>query len=274
MRAAILFLLLVSTVRSIAQAPPSSPGYKGRAFVYWGWNRAWYTASDLHLKGDGFDFILKDIVAQDRPTDYNTKVYFNPSSAPIPQYNFRMGYFLKENYSISFGLDHMKYVMVQDQTARIDGAISATETGYNGNYANDDILVSEELLTFEHTDGLNYANLELRRFDEVWAWKKVKVALTEGIGAGVLVPKTNARVLDNERNDEFHLSGYGIGAVAGLNVEFFSSFFVQTEFKGGYINMPDILITQNDADRADQQFFFAQWNWEIGASFRLVKPKN
>ena len=119
MRATILFLLLLTTVRSIAQAPPSSPGYKGRAFVYWGWNRAWYTNSDLHLKGDGYDFTVKDIVAQDRPTDYDTKLYFNPSSAPIPQYNFRMGYFLKENYSISFGLDHMKYVMVQDQTARI-----------------------------------------------------------------------------------------------------------------------------------------------------------
>ena len=276
MRIVLIAFLVVFTAAAFAQVPSTSqdPVRKGRMFVYWGWNRAWYTTSNVHLRGEGYDFTLKQVVARDRPTDFDPKVYFSPVTAPIPQYDFRVGYFLRENYSLSFGLDHMKYVMEQDQVVRVSGTISGTETGYNGVYDDTPMAVAEDLLTFEHTDGLNYANLELRRFDQVLSWKMVKVGLSEGIGTGILLPKTNARVLDKERYDEFHLAGYGMSAVAALNVEFYSAFFLQTEIKGGFIHMPDIRTTASRADHADQHFFFAQWNWMIGASFPLVKPKN
>lgn len=81
------------------------------------------------------------------------------------------------------------------------------------------------------------------------------------------MPKTNTTLLNNERYDEFHLSGYGINATVGINVSFFNYFFVQTELKGGYINMPDIRTTQSPLDNASQDFFFAQLNIVFGVSF-------
>lgn len=85
------------------------------------------------------------------------------------------------------------------------------------------------------------------------------------------MPKTNCTLLDNARYDEFHLAGFGMGIMAGLNLEIYKYFFIQSEFKSGYINMPDIRTTMDPVDRADQQFVFAQWNVVFGANFNLNK---
>jgi hypothetical protein len=80
--------------------------------------------------------------------------------------------------------------------------------------------------------------------------------LTEGIGTGILFPRTDATLLSKERNDQFHLSGYGIDAMVGLRTKIFKYFFLQTESKIGWINMPDIRTTNSTDDQASQQFFF------------------
>jgi len=89
------------------------------------------------------------------------------------------------------------------------------------------------------------------------------------LGAGILVPKTNTTLLNFKRYDEFHLAGYGIDAIVGLNVTFFNFFFVQSEFKQGYINMPDIRTTIFDSDRASQHFSFSQFNIVFGTNISL-----
>ena len=128
---------------------------------------------------------------------------------------------------------------------------------------------------FEHTDGLNYANIELRRSDQLFDWNKVKINVTEGLGAGILYPRTNTALLGHESYDEFHLTGYGINMVVGLNATFFNAFFIQSEFRGGYINMPNIRTTQSINDSASQNFLFSQVNVVFGGIVNLGgKKKN
>jgi hypothetical protein len=43
----------------------------------------------------------------------------------------------------------------------------------------------------------------------------IKFNLTEGVGVGLLYPKTNATLLGKERYDDFHVSGYGTSLKAG-----------------------------------------------------------
>jgi hypothetical protein len=50
----------------------------------------------------------------DRPTKFGW-TYFNPSQLTIPQYNFRLGYFITDAFSISIGSDHMKFVIKENQ---------------------------------------------------------------------------------------------------------------------------------------------------------------
>jgi hypothetical protein len=46
-------------------------------FVFWGWNRAMFSKSDIHFKGNGYDFVLHNVVAHDRPSDLSWD-YINP----------------------------------------------------------------------------------------------------------------------------------------------------------------------------------------------------
>jgi hypothetical protein len=246
---------------------------KGNFFIYWGWNRAAYTTSDIHFSGNDYDFTLENVVAKDRQSPFSAKLYFSPNTLSIPQYNLRIGYFFHDKYNISVGADHMKYVMEQFQTVKINGTI-ANGTSFDGTYNDSDIEMSEDFLKFEHTDGLNYENIEVRRFDVLFGRKNFSFAANEGLGIGVLVPRTNTTLMNNERYDEFHLAGYGLSAVLSLNATFFKYFFVQMEWKGGFIHMPDIRTTMFKSDRASQHFLFSQYNVVFGGNFRIPSKKS
>jgi hypothetical protein len=168
----------------------------------------------------------------------------------------------------------MKYVMNQNQVVTINGSINEGGT-FDGTYNNEPITLTQDFLTFEHTDGLNYINTEFSRVDDISKIFKLRntdkfqINLTEGIGAGLLYPKTNAMLMSNERYDEFHIAGYGISAKVGLNFTFFKYFFIQTELKGGYIDLNDIRTTHNLSDRASQHFFFLQRIIAFGGIFKV-----
>ena len=238
-----------------------------KMYVYCGWNRAAFSNSDIHFKGNDYDFKLNNVVAKDRQSPFDLKTYFNPVYLTIPQYNFRFGYFINEKYNVSFGIDHMKYVMVQNQTVEINGEIKNSNTAYDGNYTNNTIQLKDDFLKFEHTDGLNYINFGIRRMDKVLEKSKFGISLTEGIDAGFLLPRTNTTLLNNERYDQFHLAGYGLSGMVGLNFKFFNRFFIQPEGKLGFINMPSIRTTASKSDIASQHFFFAQFNVVFGVFF-------
>ena len=185
--------------------------------------------------------------------------------------------FITDNHEISLGLDHMKYVVQQNQKVHISGEINNSgDTLYNGIYDDNEIDINynfqekEGFLAFEHSDGLNYINIECRRFDNILTFKQFGVNLTEGIGIGFLLPRTNASLLGQARYDQFHLAGYGFNAVVALNLSY-KRCFIQSELKGGFINMPDIRTTEYKSDRASQHFLFTQLNFLVGYSFSLSK---
>jgi hypothetical protein len=247
---------------------------KGKFFVYWGWNWASYTDSDIRFKGNNYDFTLRNVKSHDTPSEFSFKKYFGITNITKPQTNARIGYFFKENYTISIGLDHMKYVVNNDQFVNIDGNINIGNSKYDGTYNAQPIQLTEDFLRLEHTDGLNYINVQLYRFDDISSWiglssDNLQINLTEGIGIGVLYPKTDTTLLGNERHDDFHLSGYGVSAGFGLNITFLKHFFIQADLKAGYINMSDIKTSLNPLDSASQSFLFLQNNILIGGRFRL-----
>ena len=262
-----LCLLFITT----SQAQQKITGNKkGGITVLWGWNRGWFTNSDIHFRGDSYDFTLTDVVAKDRQTKFDPAIYFHPQWITIPQTNFRIEYFHKDNYSMSLGVDHMKYVIHQNQEVLINGNIDNSSTTYDGDYNNETINIEDGFLKFEHSDGLNYINFEYRRFDNLAKYKNWNLNIAEGLGTGFLLPRTNTTLFNNKRHDKFHLAGYGFNAVIALNLSY-KRYFMQSELKGGFINMPDIRTTENKSDRASQHFFFTQINFLVGYSFSLNK---
>ena len=246
----------------------TEPQKKGTFFFFWGWNKEVYTNSDIHFRGNNYNFTLHDVVATDNQSKFDPNIYFGITNITIPQYNYRIGYYINDHYSISAGFDHMKYVMVNDQSSNIDGSIHVGSQ-YDGDYHNQNFTIAQNFLRFEHTDGLNYLNTEIRRSDMVWSNKFLQVNINEGIGAGIVYPRTNTTLLNNPRYDEFHVAGFGVAAVGSVQLSFFKHFFVQSEMKAGYINMPDIRTTMNESDKASQHFEFFQYNILFGGQFML-----
>ena len=246
---------------------------KGKIYIYWGGNRETFSKSDIHFKGADYDFTLYDVQAHDKPKGWHMD-YINPARMTIPQTNFRIGYFISDHYNISIGFDHMKYVMYNDKRVNYSGYYP-NPGDYYENPINDQLTLTEDFLLFEHTDGLNYVNTEFSRVDDISSWfglpntDKFQVNVTEGLGGGFIFPKTNTTLLGKDRYDEFHISGYGLSAKAGLNFTFFKHFFIQTEVKGGYINMNNIRTTKDKADSASQDFWFLQSVFTIGGIFRI-----
>ena len=281
----ILALTLFAGINSFAQdqiTTEESLKYtasnKGKFFVSWGGNRESFSKSDIRFKGKGYDFTIHDASAKDKPKGWHVD-YINPARMTIPQTNLRIGYFISDKYNVVFGIDHMKYVMNRDRYKKVTGYIDLpdSELGsvFNEDFTGEDYFVSEDMLMFEHTNGLNYVFAAINRFDDISSLlnitntDKFQINLTEGFGAGVLYPKTNTTLLLKERYDEFHVAGYGLSVTAGLNFTFFKYFFVEGSLKGGYINMPDIRTTSDTSESAEQDFFFFQRIISFGGRFRL-----
>ena len=267
-------LLTVAQTNTITTPEKYTSHNKGKFYIFWGGNRESYSKSDIRFRGDNYDFTLYNVIADDKPKGWHVD-YVNPKRMTIPQTNFRMGYFLNDHYNISIGLDHMKYVMRQFETVNYSGTYP-NQGSFGETVSANEVLLTEEFLTFEHTDGLNYINSEFSRVDDISKifgiqnTDKFQINLTEGLGAGILYPKTNAKLMGMERHDDFHVAGYGVSGKVGLNFTFFKYFFVQTELKGGYINMPNIQTTyRENIDKASQDFHFLQTVVAFGGIFRL-----
>ena len=243
---------------------------KGQMFVFWGWNRAGFTDSDIRFKGNGYDFTLENVVAHDRPSPLSLD-YINPGTISIPQFNFRLGYFINDNLALVIAQDHMKYVMDQDQTVGFKGNIS--DPVYAAMVQNGQVnLADSEFLTFEHTDGLNYINLGLEKYKPLLTKEKINIVWAYGGGIGMMMPKSNIKLFGNERSDRFHIAGFGLDARTNINVIFWKHWMARVEGKVGYINMPDIKTTLNNKpDKASQDFVFGQVNFGIGYTFNTKK---
>ncbi|MDN3694822.1 hypothetical protein QWZ06_22490 [Chryseobacterium tructae] len=268
--------LLVENNADLFKTPvskkPEPLSKKGQMFAFYGWNRAAFSNSDIRFKGNGYDFQLNNVTAQDRPTKFGL-VYFDPSWFTVTQYNFRIGYFIKDNLALVLGIDHMKYVMDQDQTVNFKGHISDPE--YAAMVQNGQVnLADEKFLTFEHTDGLNYENLGLEKYQSIINKKNVDLVWSYGAGIGFMFPKSNVKLFGNERSDRFHVAGMGTDVRASLNLVLWDHVMVRVEGKAGYINMWDIKTTLNNKpDKAQQDFVFGQVMAGIGYTFNTKKYK-
>lgn len=266
----LLVMLLCATV-SHAQWLPEMQR-KGNFFGGWGWNRSVYTNSDIHFRGDDYNFTLHNVAAKDRQTHFEAKTYFSLKTLTIPQTNMKLGYFLNDHIAITAGFDHMKYVMVQNQTVAFEGTID-NET-YQAMVVNDAVKLIPQFLMFEHTDGLNYLLTEIEFFQGIYSGGFVDVSAYGGIGAGALMPKSNVKLMGYPRNDEFHFAGFGTNLKCGAEVLLGNHFFMRGEAKFGYMNMPDIVTrAESISDRASQQFGFAAIDFMIGFNITPLKRR-
>ena len=236
--------------------------------VSWGWNRSNYSNSDIAFSGKDHDFTISNVVATDIQTDATLAnvfgIYLRPSEVTIPQTNARLAYQWSPDVAIAINLDHMKYVMSADQVVPITGRIGNTVYPPGSTR-----IMDVNFLNFEHTDGLNIVSLEIEKQIPLdWFGPRMPARGFALGGVGFVLPKTNAtlNMLGRARNDEFHLSGYSLGAGAGLEVDVYKNFFTRGIYKFGYVNLPDV-VTSSLGDKASHKFTYNELSISFGWRF-------
>lgn len=270
-------LLLLVAITSVEGMRAQSEAFKkGSVMIFWGWNRAWYSNSDIHFYGKDYNFTLHNVSAHDRPMSISKfNYYIDPTKMSVPQINYNITYFVDDNLGITFGIDHMKYVMDQDQTAKITGYIA--DPHYAAMIQNGQVdLTNGEFLRYEHTNGLNYLNLGIQKFRQLLNKKNFDIFWGAGFGAGVLVPKTDVILMLKEQSNHFHLAGFGLDARTSVNLVLWNHFVAKAEFKYAYINLPSVRTTQENVkvDKAIQDFNAYELIFGIGYTFNTRKKHN
>ncbi|MFZ4861829.1 hypothetical protein ACL9RF_06555 [Sphingobacterium sp. Mn56C] len=249
---------------------------KGKFFAHWGYNFSSYAKSDIRFQGPGYDFTLEKVKASDRPTKLGW-TYINPAEITIPQFNFHFGYFIKDNYSISLGWDHMKYVVDRPQTVRFRGHANElvsdpqVSSGVFGQLKDGDyVTLDESNLSFEHTDGYNFAAVGIERYDDIWVSRTGKsyVNMETGLEGGLLIPRSDVRLFGLGRNHFWNIAGYGFAAKAGVQYHFLKWMYIQGSFKTGFTDLSSIRTTgRRGVDKASQFIWFYENLWVLGFKF-------
>ena len=247
-------------------------------FVTWGYNRAYYNESDIHFKGEGFDFTLKNARAEDMPEEFSPEVYFNPGQFTVPQFNFRAGYYFGKNTAISMGWDHMKYHLIGTQLLKIDGHIDEEKyfnPVYTGNFNDEYILYNSSFMNYHHSDGFNFIRVALEQRIPFWqsANKNHVLAMNASASIGAFLPWTDFTFFGTQHRNKPHLAGYGASVHAGFRYEFFQYFFLQGTAQFGWSNLVDIMLEDHLPSRAEQKITFIERAWAIGGYIPLQRKR-
>jgi opacity protein-like surface antigen len=272
----LLILIALPTMAQRKRNKPKNSHARGTLDFYWGYNHSAYTKSDLQLIGEGYDFTLSNVAAEDRPVPFSS-VYFNPTKITIPQFNIRLGYNFWNNFNLSLGYDHMKYVIRNNQDVSINGYVTpGIDEQWSGNYNGETVPLNDKHFHYENSDGLNYIRLQLTRVDQWYRTKKTgwfAINSLMGVSTGMVLSFNDLNFAGDFTRRTISASGYGISGHLGVRFEFWRHLFVQTNLAGGFIHQVNVKTRPTGTDHAKQRFGYIASETVVGFLF-YIRPTN
>jgi hypothetical protein len=226
---------------------------KGTFYAAWGYNRDWFSKSDIHFQNSGsdnYDFTLYDLKAKDRSGLADLLKTASEGDITIPQYEYRFGYYFnnKHDLGVEINFDHTKYVMINDQVAHVKGQI-------HGVQIDKDTIVETGFVKFEHTNGANFlmGNLLKRKNFLHSANNRHWLSVIVKPGAGIMIPKTDVTLFGTRIDNRFHIAGWLTGVETGLRYDGFRHFFMEVTGKGTFVDYMNVLTI--GTGRANHHFW-------------------
>jgi hypothetical protein len=280
---ALILLLVVFSLPAMAQKKkrnlPKNADEKGALFFYWGYNRSYYTKSNLRFVGKGYDFTMGEAKAHDNPSKFGWH-YFDPRKITVPQFNVRIGYYFKDHWAVSFGYDHLKYIFADHNQVKLSGHIDPgvdNTTHLSGDYDNHAYTTDRNTFHYENSNGLNYLRFEVMRSDQWYRTKKngwFGFTTNAGLSLGGLLSYNDFTFAGKKDMVTISLSGYGVSAHVGLRFEFFKHVFLQANWGGGLMHQVKVKTRPDDNSAfARQVYGYMQMDAVIGALF-YIRTKN
>jgi len=242
-------------------APRRRPAAKsGREmFFSWGYNGDHYAKSDLHIEQPalGNDFTLVGVKARDSKPWGNILGH----SLFVPQYNVRAGVFFNERWGLELALDHMKWIVRQDQSVAIAGALPRRS-------AQGPVTLTADFLRYQLNNGANPVFINVIR--RVWLSDEPKrtgsVSIMTKAGGGLAMPHTENTLFGepNEKGFQF-FHGWNVDAGAAVRVNVFRRVYVEVEDKLVYVRYFGIKVDRGTAGHSVKANEFVV---NVGVAFR------
>lgn len=241
-------------------APVKSKTVKGWFYGSFGWHRIYYTPSTIHFKNNKsqqYDFrIIRARAVDDNDLNIGQGI-------DAPQWSLRFGFLFnnKKGWGIEWSYDHAKYIINQGQRIRLQGNIS-------GQPYNTDTMIHPSFIEYEHTDGANYYMLNLVKRNNLFTSKKNRH--TDWLlkaGAGIVIPRTESRIMGAYYNEHYHISGWLAGAEGSLRQELLKNFFTELSVKAVYADYRDVLL--GGGGRASQNWWSFQYLFTVAYQFAV-----
>lgn len=238
-------------------------------YLQWGYNAEVYSHSNIHFKmSNGDDFILHHANAHDKG-DYSS-IFKEPGQVSIPQYNYRIGFYLNKKFtkSVELNFDHAKYVVTDGQMVRVTGTIDGVKV------QGDSVLNPDTFLHFEHTDGANWLHINYAE-QRTLLMNKTKtrnlVSCIYKAGAGINIPRTDFTWRGDRLNNKFHIAGYNISVEGGLRYYFIKNLFLEGTAKTGYVRYVNALADTNEmkGNRVTHGFAYLEGIATIGYDIKF-----
>jgi hypothetical protein len=267
MRASFSFLTLVLILSGFsAYAQKAKPKRKGELYLSWGYNKEWYTTSNVQIDQPalGNSYTFNHITGHDHPGwDHNLM----GQALSIPQYNYRLGYIFnkKKGFGIEINFDHTKFIF-EDQNAKITGVM--------------DNKPVDSSVAFDAANGFYYylnngANFLLINFVKRWdvyhsKTEKLKVDFLGKAGVGPVIPHVENSFFGQANQPHFQFGGWNMGVEAALRITCFNYVYLEYANKYDYARYSGLQIYKGTAK---QSFGTYEMILSLGLSFPLGKKE-
>lgn len=217
---------------------------KGKLYLSWGYNKEWYSKSDIKVIQPelGNHFIFTEVQGKDKP-GWNTGIFNKPLT--IPQYNYRLGYFLTNHWLFELNFDHTKFI-VPNQKLHLKGLIN--------NFKVDTFLDrNDQVLAYQLNNGANFFlfNIGYRCNVSRLSNKYFNNSILLKGGAGFLYPHVQNTILGNENVPDFQYGGLDVGIEGVWRTTLYKNIYMEYALKALYADYNQLKIYKG---RASQKF--------------------
>lgn len=240
-------------------------------FFYVGFNRTNYISSAPRFIGPGYDFQLSKAKFVDQFAPFGQKNYFHKNPIVSPQYNFKVGFFFRDNWSVAIGMNWFNFVLENRSRVFIYGVIrqSANKVDY-GRFDGAERIIDTNNFQYKNMAMIympvEFAKTKMHRKKN--KGKQFGLSTSLGIGLGPIISRNYYLFADTLNTKPINsLSGIGVSGEFGVKTEWYNRVFLNINLSTGYLAQTHVKTRTNSNSYSIQHIFYTSLNF--GAGFYL-----
>ena len=238
-------------------------GHQGSWYFSWGYNKEWYTHSSIHISQPslGNDYTFKNVFAEDK-VGWDHQFFHTPIT--IPQYNYRLGHWFKDDWAFEINFDHTKYQVAQAQYLHLEGTLNHRQV--------DTFFVNNGNLLYQLNNGANFFLFNIVHRIQVphMNYKYFNASLLLKGGVGFMWPHVQNTIFGKDNSQGFQFGGLDLGGEADLRLTFFKNVYLEYCNKAVFTDYWGLTVYEG---KARQNFGTYEMILNLGVDVPLGHPE-